>query len=69
MIYRLRLVISYWWGRYRLYWLTCPACNSSPPQPECFVCNGSRKYGPRLTSTRKQLWLNRWNEAHGRLKW
>lgn len=65
--------LRYWAGRYRLAWRYCPACNSSPPRPECPVCQGSYEYGTHasglggpLTDTMKRLWLDRWNRLFGR---
>ena len=37
----------------------CPVCNSSPPRPDCYVCQGDYKYGPKMTRTRQEIWLRR----------
>jgi hypothetical protein len=37
----------------------CPACNSSPPDPKCYVCHGSYQYGPKITPEDKVVWRAR----------
>lgn len=56
---------TYWRGRRRLRFGWCPRCNSSPPRPDCDVCEGTYEYGPALTPARRLLWRARW-EAYRR---
>lgn len=51
----------YWLGRYWLSGGFCPACNSSPPDQSCFVCDGSYAYGRDASATTRSLWRRRWN--------
>lgn len=37
----------------------CPACNSSPPRPDCHVCCGSREYGQLIRDADKAIWAGR----------
>lgn len=46
-------------GLWRLVWNCCPVCNSSPPRPDCPVCEGTRFYGPLLTMQTKAIWSRR----------
>lgn len=62
----------YWLGRWRLRSGYCPACNSSPPQPRCLVCEGSATYGksgsqwrPAASAADEQLWRARWDLLRG----
>ena len=47
-------------GRRRLRYGFCPLCNSSPPNPDCPVCEGDYRYGHVLTEARRRLWRARW---------
>jgi hypothetical protein len=50
-------------GMWRLRYGCCPVCNSSPPEPICPICHGDYRYGPRMTTTRKELWRRRFREV------
>ena len=51
----------YWVGRLWLRNGYCPQCNSSPPRPGCWVCNGELRYGPDLTPSVKRWWRVLWD--------
>ena len=44
---------------FRLMGGFCPICNSSPPDQQCFVCEGNYDYGPDLPRHVKDLWFIR----------
>jgi hypothetical protein len=55
-----------WWRLLNRY---CPACNSSPPRPDCPVCRGSYDYGSHpsglggpLTDQERATWRARWEQ-------
>jgi len=49
----------YWLGRWRLRWGFCPWCDSSPPDQDCIVCEGTYDYGPPSDDVWAQ-WRRRW---------
>lgn len=47
----------------------CPYCYSSPPQPDCPVCEGDQAYwGKNVDDYKRQLWKRRWQEVFKVLK-
>lgn len=44
----------------------CPLCDSSPPEPNCLVCDGTGDYGSRIKEGTKELWLSRWDDVQER---
>lgn len=54
-------VFTYWRGRLRLWHCYCPACNSSPPLPECGICHGDRNYGPGTNAGKLAIWRGGWD--------
>lgn len=38
----------------------CPLCNSSPPDPWCKVCDGSRFYGSDISETMRADWAQKY---------
>lgn len=51
-----------WRGRQRIARGLCPACSSSPPQPQCPICRGWHDYGPRLDGATRARWLALWRD-------
>lgn len=47
-------------GRRRLRYGFCPLCNSSPPRPDCPVCEGDRLYGSLASAEKRAVWSERW---------
>lgn len=53
-----------WWVPWRRMRVgRCPLCNSSPPLPQCPVCEGSFQYGPQFKGRVQQVWGRRY-KAH-----
>ena len=46
------------WNRLRRGY--CPECNSSPPWPDCPICQGSYDYGPQISRAQRQQLHKRW---------
>lgn len=52
--------LRYLYGRYQLWAGYCPKCESSPPDPDCYVCAGEREYGPQISEANKKTWRLLW---------
>ena len=53
----LRLWLRHPMRMYTFAFGCCPVCKSSPPKPDCPVCHGTHKYGPKLTPDLQAEWL------------
>jgi len=49
-------------GWFRLAQGYCPVCSSSPPKPDCWVCQGSYEYGPKMTPGLLATWRQRFDD-------
>lgn len=58
--------LIYWRGRNRLRSGYCPECYSSPPDPDCPICDGWHRYGPGLPEYRRTQWRRLWDLCFGR---
>jgi len=51
--------LSYWLGKWRLWWGFCPNCNNDAPECDtCHVCRGTRAFPPQPET--KLLWEVKW---------
>lgn len=57
--------LTYRRGKRRLRHGYCPQCYSSPPLLDCWVCKGSREYGPlHKHDTHIGMWALAWERRY-----